>query len=89
MYNNLKELITATRSYRGYDHSCLISRETLADFVDHARLSAASMNIQPLKYYLIYETYYSKKGQKNLSQYYLDWSLWKCAMTKTTSFRVK
>ena len=55
MYKNLKELITATRSYRGYDHSFTIDRETLADFVDHARLSAASMNVQPLKYYLVYE----------------------------------
>ncbi len=48
----LKDLLLAARSYRGFDESRVITRVELEDIVDHTRFTAASGNIQPLKYYL-------------------------------------
>ena len=51
----LRDLVLKNRSYRGYDESYQFSREELQEFVDMARLTAASANIQPLKYHLACE----------------------------------
>lgn len=51
----LKELVTANRSYRGYDESRRITRDELEEMVDCARLAASSVNMQPLQYYLAWE----------------------------------
>ena len=51
----LKELVTANRSYRGYDESRRITRKELEEMVDCARLAASSVNLQPLQYYLAWE----------------------------------
>ncbi|MCD8015791.1 MAG: nitroreductase family protein [Lachnospiraceae bacterium] len=51
----LKELVKANRSFRGYDESRRVTREELMEMVDCARLSASSVNQQPLRYYLAYE----------------------------------
>lgn len=51
----LKDLARANRSYRGFDESHAISRETLKDLVDCARLAPSSVNAQPFKYALVYE----------------------------------
>ncbi len=51
----LKDLIIKNRSYRGYDSGRKVTREELEDMVDCARLSASSVNRQPLKYYLAWE----------------------------------
>ena len=51
----LRDLVLKNRSYRGYDESYRFSREELLDFVDLARQTAASANIQPLKYHIAYE----------------------------------
>ena len=51
----LRDLVLKNRSYRGYDESYQFSREELLEFVDMARLTAASANIQPLKYHLACE----------------------------------
>lgn len=51
----LKDLVVKNRSYRGYDESVSISRETLIGFVECARLCPSSVNKQPLKYYLVCE----------------------------------
>lgn len=50
-----KDLVKRNRSYRGYDASYHFTREELMDFVDHARLTPASVNLQPLKYFLAWE----------------------------------
>lgn len=50
-----KELVLKNRSYRGFDHSRKVTREELLEMVDCARLSASSVNKQPLKYFLAYE----------------------------------
>ena len=47
-----EELVRRNRSYRGYDESRKVTREELLRMVDCARLSASSVNMQPLKYYL-------------------------------------
>ncbi|MCD8364724.1 MAG: nitroreductase family protein [Clostridiales bacterium] len=52
---NLKELVKANRSYRGYDESRRVTREELLEMIDCARLTASSVNQQPLRYYLACE----------------------------------
>lgn len=50
-----KDIVKLNRSYRGYDESRVITKEELMDFIDCARLSPSSVNMQPFKYYLSYE----------------------------------
>lgn len=38
------------RSYRSFDESVKIDRDTLVGFVENARLTPSSVNLQPLKY---------------------------------------
>ena len=47
-----EKLVRQNRSYRGFDESRKVDREELLRMVDCARLSASSVNLQPLKYYL-------------------------------------
>lgn len=47
-----KELVLKNRSYRRFDQSKKISKETLLEFVDIARNSATGRNLQTLKYYI-------------------------------------
>jgi len=49
----IKDLIKKNRSVRGYDNSRDVTIEELREMVDCARLSASSVNIQPLKYILV------------------------------------
>ena len=49
---NIRELIQKNRSYRRFQQSHKIERETLEQLVDLARLSASGANLQPLKYIL-------------------------------------
>lgn len=51
----LKELLKASRSYRGYDMSRKVTREELMDMVDCARYAPSSVNAQPLRYRLVFE----------------------------------
>ena len=50
-----KELLHRSRSYRSYDPSCKVTREELEELVDSARFAPATMNLQPLRYRLVYE----------------------------------
>lgn len=50
----LKELIEKNRSYRRFDNSFEIGKDSLLKLVDLARLSASAANLQPLKYGLVY-----------------------------------
>ena len=47
------ELMRKTRSYRAFKSGVTIPEKTLLSFIDNARLSAATMNLQPLKYRLV------------------------------------
>ena len=51
----MKDLVRRSRSYRGYDESRKITREELLELVECARLAPSSVNMQPLKYLLVYE----------------------------------
>lgn len=48
----IRELAEKSRSWRGYDENVTVSRQTLTELVDCARLCPSSVNKQPLKYYL-------------------------------------
>lgn len=48
-----KDLVIKNRTYRGWDPSRKVTREELVEMIDCARLSAASVNLQPLKYHII------------------------------------
>ena len=50
----LKDLICRSRSYRSFDQTQRITREQLLAWVDHARLSPSSINLQMLKFRLVY-----------------------------------
>ena len=60
----LRELVLKNRSCRGYDSSRKITAEELMEMVDLARLSASSVNRQPLKYVLVYEPEQAAAVQK-------------------------
>ncbi len=47
-----KDLVAKNRSYRRFDESLAISRETLLELVDLARQTASAANKQPLRYIL-------------------------------------
>ncbi len=49
---SLRDLVLRNRSYRRFDESHRISRETLVELVDLARHTASAANRQPLKYIL-------------------------------------
>ena len=49
---NFRDLVLRNRSYRRFDESHRISRETLVELVDLARHTASAANRQPLKYLL-------------------------------------
>ena len=49
----LNELLKKTRSYRSFDPNAEVSEELLLEFIDNARIAAATMNLQPLKYRLV------------------------------------
>lgn len=48
----MKELVLKNRSYRRFHQDVAVSRETLRELVDLARLSACAGNAQPLKFVL-------------------------------------
>lgn len=55
MSKTVHELIVQNRSYRGFDESREITQEEMRYFIDCARLSASSVNKQPLKYLPLYK----------------------------------
>lgn len=46
----VKDLILKNRTYRRFFESEAVSRQTLTELIDLARLSASASNLQPLKY---------------------------------------
>ena len=70
-----KELITKNRSYRRFFEEEIVSKETLLDLVDNARLSASGANMQPLKYFISFEKEVNEKIFPTLgwAGYLKDW----------------
>ena len=50
-----KDLVKKSRSYRSFDQSRKIIEAELREFVDCARFAPSSVNLQPLKYRLVFE----------------------------------
>ena len=50
-----RDLVIKNRTYRGFDESCPVDRATLLELVDLTRYTAASANLQPLKYFIASE----------------------------------
>ena len=48
----LKDLLKKNRSYRRYDESYTLTKETLAGLVELTRYCPSATNLQPLRYYL-------------------------------------
>ena len=46
----IRDLMIKERSYRSFDESVKVERETLVGFIENARLTPSSVNLQPLKY---------------------------------------
>ncbi len=51
----LRDLVMKNRSYRRFDQRTPISRDELVELVDLARCSPSGMNLQPLRYRLVYD----------------------------------
>ena len=51
----LKNLLMASRSFRSFDESVKITRDSLSDWVDHTRFAPSSINLQMLKYRIVYK----------------------------------
>lgn len=51
----LKELVIKNRSYRGFDESYWFTKEQLEGYVNLTRYTASSVNVQPLKYKIVFE----------------------------------
>jgi nitroreductase len=49
---SLRDLVLRNRSYRRFDESCRIERETLIELIGLARCTPSAANRQPLKYIL-------------------------------------
>lgn len=54
-YSSLFNLVLNNRSYRRFDNTFPVSKETLRELVGLARLTSSSKNRQPLKYILVTE----------------------------------
>jgi len=72
----IKDLVLKNRSYRRFYQDFAISEETLRGFVDLARLSPSSMNIQMLKFILSWENEKNSKIFPYLAwaRYLTDWA---------------
>ncbi len=53
----IKELVLKNRSYRSFDRSVKIEKETLLELIDTARITPSAMNLQPLSYVPLTEIY--------------------------------
>jgi nitroreductase len=61
-----KDLILKNRSIRHYEQSVPVTRETLMELVELARLSGSASNRQSLKYFLSWEPDQNAKIYKNI-----------------------
>ena len=71
----LKDLVLKNRSYRRFDQSVVIEKNTLLEFVDLARNAASGRNLQSLKYYLSTDKEINARIYPTLSWagYFPDW----------------
>ncbi len=53
----IKDLVLKNRSYRSFDRSVKIEKDTLLKLIDTARITPSAMNLQPLLYVPLTEAY--------------------------------
>ena len=53
IFETVKQIVAATRSYRSFDPSRPIEYETMRELVDTARYCPSAANLQPLKYRIV------------------------------------
>jgi len=72
---SLRDLVLRNRSYRRFDESCLIERETLVELIGLARCTPSAANRQPLKYILSADRKTNERIFPCLSwaAYFKDW----------------
>lgn len=63
----IRDLILKNRSYRRFYQNEIVTKKTLLELVDLARLSPSARNAQPLKYYLSHNPETNDKIFKHLS----------------------
>lgn len=66
---DFREIVIRNRSYRRFDESYVITRETLVELIGIARCTASAANLQPLKYVLSWD-----KGTNDLIFPCLTWA---------------
>ena len=73
---DLHDMVLKTRSYRRFDASVSIKKETLLELIELARRTGSGANRQPLKYVLSSEPQWNKKIFESLAWagYLADWS---------------
>ena len=71
-----RELVTANRSYRRFLESETISRQTLLELIDLARLSPSGANKQALRYYVSCDAKQNERVFDALAwaAYFRDWA---------------
>ncbi len=98
----VRQLVLRNRSYRRFDESQKISKQTLRDLVDLARLSASAANLQNLRFWLVDHPNDGVFGCLRWANYLKDWEgplqgerpsayiiiLGPCKFTKFTSYDV-
>lgn len=74
-YEEFKALVASNRTYRRFDASRRVERDTLVKLVDLARMCASGRNLQPLRYRLVTEQSELDEVFKTLkwAGYYTDW----------------
>ena len=53
IFETVKQIVAATRSYRSFDPSRPIEYETMREIIDTARYCPSAANLQPLKYRVV------------------------------------
>lgn len=51
----IRDIVADSRSYRSFDESKKIGKEDLVELIETARLCPSAVNLQPLRYRLVYE----------------------------------
>ncbi|MDI3503491.1 MAG: hypothetical protein PWP64_427 [Candidatus Cloacimonadota bacterium] len=69
----IRQLVLRNRSYRRFDQSKSINRQTLRDLVDLARLSPSAANLQNLRYWLVDTPNNDLFGCLHWANYLKDW----------------
>lgn len=69
----MRQLIVRNRSYRRFEQNTAISKQTLRDLVELARLSASAANLQNLRFWLVEHPHSGVFESLKWANYLKDW----------------